>query len=174
MGGAMESQLTIRPYEKRDRGACRDLWRELTERHREIYEDASIGGEDPGAQFDAYEKRRNLAGIWVAELDGQVAGMAGLLAEGEQGEIEPVVVRAPVRGRGIGSALLQRLENEAQQRGIQYLSVRPVARNDRAMVCFHRAGFRQLGHIEMFRTLGEGPKGRWKPGVRLHGCDFRY
>ncbi len=37
-----------------DREACRALWRELTECHRTIYGDPSIGGDDPGLYFDEH------------------------------------------------------------------------------------------------------------------------
>jgi hypothetical protein len=46
------SDITIRPYGDSDLEPCRTLWAELTRRHREIYGDPSIGGDDPGAYFD--------------------------------------------------------------------------------------------------------------------------
>lgn len=170
----MGSEVHIRAYQTRDLAACRDLWRELTERHREIYADASIGGDDPGRHFDVYCQRADLAGSWVAEIEGRVAGMVGLLIDGDRAEIEPVVVRMPLRGCAIGTQLLRHVTAEAQRRGLRHLSIRPVARNASAMACFHRAGFRLLGHIEMFRVLDGADEARWRPGVNMHGLDFRH
>ena len=44
--------VSIRAYEPRDLQACRALHAELVVRHREIYGDPTIGGDDPGAGFD--------------------------------------------------------------------------------------------------------------------------
>ena len=111
----MASDITIRPYRASDLEACRELWVELTEQHREIYDAPEIGGEDPGAGFD---KQLALAGpdqLWVADEAGHVVGLAGLQPGDEGGlEIEPVVVAGTHRGRGIGSRLVATtLENAA-------------------------------------------------------------
>ena len=166
--------VTIRAYRSTDLDACRALWRELTQRHREIYEDPTIGGEDPGVHFDEYLARSNLAGPWVAEHEGSVVGLCGLLLDQSQGEIEPIVVSPRFRSIGVGRQLLQHVEAESRRRGIRYLSIKPVARNVDAMACFHRAGFRVLGHIEMFRDLGPSTERAWKPGVTIHGNRFEY
>lgn len=169
----MALDIAIRPYTDADLEACRELWRELTQRHRDIYEDQSIGGEDPGPYFDeTHLKDARRAGTWVAELDGAVVGMYSLLLSDGEGEIDPVVVRAPLRSRGIGTALLEHGIAEARGRGVQSLSIRPVARNMEALTLYHRLGFRLLGHLDMFMELsGERV---WKPGVTIHGRDFSY
>jgi hypothetical protein len=43
--------VPIREYRPEDLHACRDLYAQLVEHHREIYDDPTIGGEDPGAGF---------------------------------------------------------------------------------------------------------------------------
>ena len=57
---------------------------------------------------------------------------------------------------------------------MRHLSIRPVARNVEALQLFHEAGFRTLGHVEMFMDLSESPERNWKSGVEVHGKDFRY
>lgn len=166
--------VTIRACEPGDRAACRDLYAELTQRHRDIYDDPSIGGDDPGAGLDDLLARGDLAGLWVAERGGEVLGFAGLLVTGPQGEVEPVVVSASERSRGIGTRLLVRLADEARARGVRYLSIRPVARNAEAVACFHRAGFRTLGHLDMFMDLRSGEPSPWKRGIVIHGREFEY
>jgi GNAT superfamily N-acetyltransferase len=164
--------MEIRPYRPADRNACRGLWRELTQHHRDIYEDQTIGGADPGAHFDAYLKRPRFVGAWVAEEAGTVIGLTGLLGEGDETEIEPVVVSAAHRARGVGRGLIERMLEEARARGARSVSIRPVARNALAIRRFHAAGFRTLGHIEMLQELDPSDR-EWRPGPELHGHEFR-
>lgn len=166
--------ITIRAYQDGDFEGCRQLWRELTQRHRDIYSDQSIGGADPGIYFERYLQKTNLAGLWVAEGDSALAGMAGLLLNEEEAEIEPIVVASEFRSRGLGTSLIERLKKEAKERDVQYLSIKPVARNVEAIQCFHRAGFSLLGHIDMFLDLTDESGQGWKDGVNIHGYAFRY
>jgi GNAT superfamily N-acetyltransferase len=165
--------LTIREYRPDDLEACRHLWRELTQRHRDIYGDSKIGGDDPGLLFDEYLENATLAGPWVVEWDASVVALGGLLVEGADAEIEPVVVLTRCRGRGVGTRLIEFLIEEARRRGAHSLSVRPVARNAEAMACFRRAGFTTLGHVEMFQSLTGGNR-KWKRGITLHGLDYDF
>ena len=57
-GSPATPEIVVRDYADSDYGACRSLWAELTEYHRSIYEDPSIGGDDPGAGFDDYRTGR--------------------------------------------------------------------------------------------------------------------
>lgn len=164
----------IREYQDTDRQVCRKLWCELTQRHRDIYDDPRIGGDDPGIHLDQYLEKPSLAGLWVAEVDTAVVGMAGLLVEGSEAEIEPVVVQAGYRAQGIGTQLIQKLTEEAKARGIRYLSVKPVARNVDAIRCFYRAGFSILGQIEMFVDLMPEKGSIWKGSVIIHENEYRY
>ena len=166
--------ILIREYRDQDFDNCRELWCELTQRHRDIYFDQSIGGNDPGAAFDEYLKKTDLAGIWVAEQESLVVGMAGLLIDGNEAEIEPIVVRSDHRSRGVGGLLLERLKIEAKTRGAGYLSIKPVARNLEAIHCFYRAGFSLLGHVDMFMELSGENGQQWKDSVVIHGNTFRY
>ena len=163
---------TIRGYEHGDLQACRDLWVELTNHHRKIYGVDSIGGDDPGSQFDDHLVAVGPNRLWVAEVDERVIGLTGLIVDGTSGEVEPVVVTESERGRGFGKALLARVINEARDADIRLLSVRPVGRNSAALRFFHDAGFDVLGHIETFMDLrGERV---WVAGEEVAGRDFRF
>ena len=72
-------KITIREYQASDIESCKLLWRELTQHHRDIYSDQSMGGDDPGIYFEHYLNKSNLLGPWIAEKDLVVVGMAGLL-----------------------------------------------------------------------------------------------
>jgi len=163
--------VIIRAYVPGDRAACRALWCELTEHHREIYEDAGIGGDDPGGHFDEYLAHPHFVAAWVAELGGRIVGLTGLL-RGEDGvEIEPVVVRRAQRSRGIGRRLVEHVIAEARERGERSLSIRPVARNAGAIRHFLRAGFSVVGRVELFQSLVDSDR-TWRPGVTLHGQEL--
>ena len=164
---------SIRPYETRDLAACRDLWLALTQRHRDIYDSPTIGGDDPGLHFDEHLARQDLAGLWVAELKSVVVGFTGLLREGDEAEVEPIVVREDARSRGIGRALLRHAEAEAKRLGATSLNIRPVARNVEAIRLFVAEGFDVLGHVQLFKKLGPS-RTAWREGASLHGLDLRY
>jgi GNAT superfamily N-acetyltransferase len=146
----------------------------MTERHRAIYEDPSIGGEDPGREFDDHLSRVGPELVWVATSEKDVVGFVSLIVEGEQAEVEPIVVSAMHRSRGIGDQLLGRAIDEAKKLGVSCLSVKPVARNVDAISFFYEAGFRILGHIQLFMWLGPSFPGQWKRGPELFGRQFDY
>jgi len=167
-------EVIVRDYAEGDYRACRSLWAELTEYHRSIYGDPSIGGDDPGAGFDDYLATSQWTGSWVAVSHSGVVGLTGLLDWGTSAEVEPVVVAEAARDQGIGRMLIRRVVEEARARGYEYLAIRPVARNVAAIRRFHAAGFRALGgHIDLTMDL-TARRHDWLPGASLHGLDFDY
>ena len=169
-----DTPVTIRPYVSTDLEPCRALWADLTQRHRDIYEDPSIGGEAPGLYFDRHLARVGADHIWVAECEGKLLGLVGLRMEDQEAEVEPIVVDPGYQGRGIGRALLNATVLEAEKLGVRFLNVRPVARNAEAISFFYAAGFRLLGHVELCMELRPAPPGAWKSGLELFGCSFDY
>jgi ribosomal protein S18 acetylase RimI-like enzyme len=168
------SDATIRQYHTSDLDRCRALWIELTQRHRDIYNDPSIGGNTPGLYFDKHLARVGPERLWVAEHEGEVVGLFGLIVDEREAEVEPIVVATTHRDKGIGRALLNRMVEEARELGVRYLSVKPVARNIEAISFYYDFGFRTLGEIEMFMDLGAPAPGAWKPGPELFEHSFRY
>lgn len=168
------TDITIGPYSPSDLEPCRALWVELTQRHREIYDDPAIGGDTPGLYFDEHLARVGPERLWVAEHNLEVVGLVGLIVNGREAEVEPIVVASTHRNRGIGRALLARMVEEAEKLRVRYLSVKPVARNLEAISFYHDAGFQTLGEIEMFMDLGSPEPGTWKPGPVLFGLIFKY
>lgn len=166
--------VSLRPYQPSDLESCRALWRELTQRHRDIYDDPTIGGSDSGGEFDLHLARPQLAGVWVAEVNADIVGLSGLLVEGDGGEIDPMVVSSAYRSQGIGRQLLDHVVEEAKKRGVRFLSVRPVARNIEAISFYFEAGFQVLGYLDMFVDLSEASERDWKAGITIHGNEFRY
>jgi N-acetylglutamate synthase-like GNAT family acetyltransferase len=166
--------MIIRAYNLSDLEGCRALWAEMTERHRRIYNDPTIGGENPGLEFDARLVRVGLDLVWVAEAHGGIVGLVSLIHEDEQAEIEPIVVRSDTRKTGIGHQLLEHAVTQAKALGVLCLSVKPVARNREAISFFRDAGFRTLGHIQLFMWLGDSSPDQWRKGPELFGKPFDY
>ena len=132
--------------------------------HRELYDDPTFGGADPGAAFEEYLTRLDLSGIWVADHpeDG-VVGMVGLLLKGRAGEVEPVVVAEHRRGQGIGRALITELLARAHAMGKTQM-VAAVDGDNEASLQFHE----RLGFVEVARMPAIGFKfGRWLDLVLL-------
>ncbi len=170
---ALGTTIIIRSYEPRDLATCRQLWLALTEWHRHIYDSPGIGGDNPGLFFDEHLNQVGPKNIWVAELEGKVIGLAGLITEGQEGELEPIVVMDEYRGQGIGRQLVQAVVVQAQKTGVSQLKVRPVGRNEKAIQFFHKLGFNVIGHIELFQECKPQEQQRWREGEKIAGQQFR-
>ena len=165
--------MNVREYRSTDLDACRGLYAQLVEHHREIYADPTIGGDDPGGGFDDYLALRERIVTWVATDGDTVVGLTGLLWEGEESTIEPVVVDRHYRRNGVGRRLVQTAIDESRRRGATDVNIKPVARNAAAIQAFHELGFRTLGHLQLFMSL-DRDNSYWRAGPELHGRPFDY
>lgn len=165
----------IRSYRDTDLGTCRELWVQLTKRHREIYETESIGGDNPGLQFDAHLATVGAERIWLAEDDGRVVGMVGLIPENKDGspEIEPLIVTPEARGSGVGRRLVEHAIEAARELGARDVAVSAVGRNAEAIRFYHELGFDTIGYVELFRDLRPREDQPWRDGETIAGRRFR-
>jgi len=161
----------IRKYLSIDRESCRSLWRELTEWHRQIYQDPSIGGSHPEDHFDKHLAKVGADHLWIAILDSRVVGFAGLIVNEEEAEIEPLIVSQPYRNKGIGRKLLETVIAESCGRGVRFLTVKPVARNIESIEFLYKQGFRNIGQIELFIDFSNQ---QWKEGLKLFDLIFNF
>jgi GNAT superfamily N-acetyltransferase len=162
---------TVRRYRTGDLEQCRSLWTDLTEWHRQLYHDQSIGGDDPGASFDAHLAEVGPERIFVAEAEGRIVGLAGMLVRGAKVELEPLSVRAGCRGLGIGRQLTEAVVAAARVEGAEQIVVRPTGRNADAIRVFHTLGFDVVARVELVYDLGKGEQ--WRDGEDFAGCRFR-
>ncbi|MCP4361412.1 MAG: GNAT family N-acetyltransferase [Chloroflexi bacterium] len=167
------SNLVIRHYKPGDLEACRYLWFELTDWHRDLYNSPTIGGENPGLLFDEHLTLVGADNIWVAEVDGNVVGLTGLISDVDEPELEPIVVNSSYRGLGIGRRLIETVMEAARQKGVRQLKVRPVGRNEQAIQFFHEQGFNVIGHIELFQDINAANQDVWRDGEKLAGKNFK-
>ncbi len=111
-----------------------------------------------------------LGQLWVAEIDGAVAGVAAITTDQEQeyaqvgwdiGEPAIVVHRIAVdpahRGAGIAGALMQQAETLARSRGILVLRVDTNTENAATQRLFPKLGYTLAGEIGL----------SFRPGLRF-------
>jgi GNAT superfamily N-acetyltransferase len=97
--------------------------------------------------------------IFLAEVDGLAAGMAGLrlipfaLAPAPFAELTELFVDAPFRRRGVATALVRHIEGAARAGGARQLALITAWRNGEAHAFYHALGYR-LWCLSMARDLG--------------------
>jgi [ribosomal protein S18]-alanine N-acetyltransferase len=110
-------------------------------------EQAVFGAEAWTRQMLAGELEQQPASRYylVAEDDGRIAGYAGLLGAGWQGDVLTLAVATDRWGRGIGSALLRALLAEAARRGCTEVFLEVRTDNSRAQELYRRHEFTEIG-----------------------------
>ncbi|MGM9472243.1 ribosomal protein S18-alanine N-acetyltransferase [Pseudarthrobacter sp. YS3] len=82
----------------------------------------------------------------VAESGGEIVGYAGLMCIEPIADVQTIAVVPEFEGRGIGSALLTRLIDEARSRGAADVLLEVREDNPRAQQLYVRFGFEKI-HI---------------------------
>ncbi len=77
----------------------------------------------------------------VAEADGQILGMAGVIKSFDEGDITNVATLSEVRGRGIARKVLSALFEEALSQGITSLTLEVREHNVPAIRLYESLGF---------------------------------
>lgn len=75
----------------------------------------------------------------------QVVAYAGLAVAGGEGDVQTIAVAPEYQGRGVGTALLAALLEEAAARGCREVFLDVRADNDRARSLYERFGFEAVG-----------------------------
>lgn len=84
------------------------------------------------------------------EQDGKVVGYAGLQIVLDEGYITNIAVKKELRGRGIGSALLESIKDIALKKGLRFVSLEVRRSNTIAIVLYEKHGFKQVGQRRGF------------------------
>ena len=143
-------QPHIRPVEAKDAARLAELMTQLGYPSTEPQLCARIAriAEDP------------TAGAFVAEVDGRVVGMIGLLLhrgyefDGYQGEITPLVVDEVARGRGIGRALTRVGEAWFRDHGVARVKINTAHHRREAHAFYEHLGYRSTG-LRVVKMLKE-------------------
>jgi len=123
-------------------------------------------GAAPGATLDALERshREALAEpsriVLVAELDGELVGMAHIAPSGapnapHRAEVQRVAVAASVRGQGIGRSLMAAVEEAALEQGVTLLW---LTTHDATEACafYEGVGYTRLGVMPSYSLRPDG------------------
>lgn len=88
----------------------------------------------------------NPGGIFVAELEGEVAGYITTVLDREagRGRIPNLAVRASVRGHGIGRALIERALDYFRAEGMAYAAIETMASNPIGQTLYPDCGFEEV------------------------------
>ncbi len=92
----------------------------------------------------------------VAERDGVAAGFGLALAAGEDAEILTIVVDPPLRGAGMGGALLAALDVEAAKRGLKRWVLEVSRNNLPARALYSRQGFMEIAVRKHYYRTADG------------------
>ncbi|NUR95121.1 MAG: GNAT family N-acetyltransferase [Kribbellaceae bacterium] len=120
-------------------------WREL--RLAALQEAAFAFGSQYADWADAPEERwrerLSSPGAYqvIASIDGTPAGMAGGFPDGDHAELVSMWVAPPGRGKGVGNALMQAIEDWARSIGATALGLSVVPGNDPAHNLYLRHGY---------------------------------
>jgi GNAT superfamily N-acetyltransferase len=89
--------------------------------------------------------------LLVAEVDGEVAGVAGLHVspsvehDGDAAKVSAIVVEEQLRGTGVGRALMAALEAEARLRGCVLIFLTTAERRSDAHAFYRSLGYEETG-----------------------------
>ncbi|NBG89375.1 ribosomal protein S18-alanine N-acetyltransferase [Isachenkonia alkalipeptolytica] len=108
-----------------------------------------------------------LAYYTVAELEGEIAGYAGVWLIVDEGHITNIAVAPKYRGRNLGKKILEKLIQELKNRKILRVTLEVRASNDVAINLYKSYGFIVLGRRPGYYTdNGEDALIMWKDLTR--------
>ena len=150
---------TIRSFSVNDWDTVVNIYRQGLETRNATFEIQVPG-------FETWIKKFHPHLLWVAEVDGDVVGWAGLQPASVRKVYEGVVevtiyIESKHTGKGIGKALMTHLIAESEKAGIWtlYASIFP---ENTASIRLHKwAGFREIGYREKIAKLD----GKWRDTV---------
>lgn len=113
-----------------------------------------VGGEANRAGYLPYNKLDDIHDVFLACDGGAPAGCASFKRyDTECAEVKRVFVRPAYRGRGLGDALLARLEAEAAAQGYRALVLESGEPLAAAMALYCRRGYRVIPNYGPYRDM---------------------
>ncbi len=115
-------------------------------------------------QAEGRDDSTGLAVLHAGELVGLAQYSEELDPDYRHASID-VFLAAPYQGRGLGTDTVRTLARHlVRDRGHHRLTIDPAAHNARAIRCYEKVGFRQVG---VMREYERGADGTWHDGVLL-------
>lgn len=82
---------------------------------------------------------------FIEEENGRIRGYLNLWVVLDEGQINRFAVASPWRRNGIGSRLLDRVDQFAQEKGLYSLTLEVRLSNEAAQAAYKKAGFIEMG-----------------------------
>jgi ribosomal protein S18 acetylase RimI-like enzyme len=136
--------MQIHPYEDSDESAVIDLW-------NEVLSDAAPHNDPAMTIRKKLAVEREL--FFVALSDAAVVGTVMGGYDGHRGWVYAVAVQPPFRGRGVGAALVRRLEVALAERGRLKVNLQVRASNAGAVAFYERLGHSLEERVSMGKRL---------------------
>ena len=137
--------MDIRPYQESDADAVVSLWTNVFAYSAPHNNPATIIRHKLAVERDLF---------FVAVVDGLVAGTVMGGYDGHRGWIYSLAVRPEARRRGIGTALMQRIEHELAKRGCPKINLQLLAANAATVGFYEKLGYGVEERISMGKLLG--------------------
>jgi ribosomal protein S18 acetylase RimI-like enzyme len=133
------------------------LWESLSRHHAEVAPELTVLGEVRNVA-DSWAVRRELYEVWlqradafalIAEADGRPVGYAVVQVRGPEetwatgervAQLETLAVLPGERGKGVGSALVERMHEELRAQDVGHFVVSVIASNADAVRFYERLG----------------------------------
>lgn len=134
--------------------------------------DATFEAAPPSSWEEWHKTKLNACSV-VARANHEIVGWASLSPVSSRkvyaGVAEvSVYVRAPARGHGVGSLLLEELIKQSEAHGIWMLQAGIFPENQASIRLHLHHGFRQVGIREKLGKMAHGPHaGKWRDVVLL-------
>ncbi|HTI14637.1 MAG TPA: bifunctional helix-turn-helix transcriptional regulator/GNAT family N-acetyltransferase [Dictyobacter sp.] len=130
-----ESTIIIRE------GSATDDINTVVEKQRLLYAD-SYGFDNSFADYLHHTIDTPIERIWIAEVNGQFAGCAGLVKENEEtAQFRWFMVETQFRGRGIGKTLMQAVIDYCREQNMQRIFLWTVSMLTEARQLYGKFGF---------------------------------
>ena len=136
--------MQIRPYEDQDERQVIGLW-------GEVLPDSAPHNEPVTSLRLKLAVERDL--LFVAVSDGAVIGTVMGGYDGHRGWVYSVAVRPPERRKGVGTALLRRLEEALAARGCLKVNLQVRASNAGVVAFYERLGYAVEERVSMGKRL---------------------
>jgi ribosomal protein S18 acetylase RimI-like enzyme len=133
--------LQIRIATPADASAIEAVLREAFVEYRASYTAEAFAATTPSGE--QIRSRMEEGPVWVAVLGGVVVGTVSVVARGESLYVRGMAVSPAARGRRLGEALLQQVEEFAATQGCGRLWLSTTPFLSRAIQLYERAGFRR-------------------------------
>ncbi len=136
--------MQLRPYEDADEGAVIALW-------NEVLPDAAPHNDPATAIRNKLAVERDL--FFVAVVDGAVVGTVLGGYDGHRGWVYSLAVKPQCQHRGIGSALVRRLEQALAGRGCLKVNLQVRSSNAGVVAFYEKLGYAIEPRVSMGKRL---------------------